>query len=101
MTTLATEVTAIAANRHDLAVRTVVVHRFVTDRFHFDGRDNAIGQVIERAVAVYMRLAVAALAMAQATAPQAQIADHVAIFKRLLQLCFDELVVFGHRNVAS
>jgi hypothetical protein len=37
------------------------------------------------------------LAVAQAAAPQAQVADHVAVGERLLQLGFDELVACGHR----
>jgi len=82
--TLAAEVAAVAADRHDLTVGAVVVHRLVADRLDLDRRDDAVGQVVERAVAVHVRLAEAALTMAQATAPQAQVTDHVAVFERLL-----------------
>ena len=64
MAALATEVAAIAANRHHLAVGSKVVDRLIADRPHLDCRNNAIRQVVKRAVTVHMRLAKTALAMA-------------------------------------
>jgi hypothetical protein len=43
-----------------------------------------------------MRLAKATLPMAQAATPQAQIAQHIAVFQRLLQHGFDQLVILRH-----
>jgi hypothetical protein len=99
--TLAAEVAAVATDRHHLAVGAVVKHRLVADRLDFDRRDDAVGKVVEFAVAIHVRLAEAALAVPQAATPQAQVADHVAVVQRLLQLAFDELVTIGHRAVLS
>ena len=96
MAALAAEVAAVAADRHDLAVGPVVVHRLVADGFDLDRRDDSVGQVVQRAVAIHVCLAKAALTVTQAAAPQAQIADDIAIFEWLLQLSFNELIAFGH-----
>jgi hypothetical protein len=99
MATLATEIAAIAPNRHNLAIGLKVVHRFVTYRLDLDRRDNTVRQVVQGAVTIHMRLAKPALAMAQTTTPKAQIADHIAVFQRLLQQGFDQLIMLGHRGM--
>jgi hypothetical protein len=43
-----------------------------------------------------MRLAKTTLAMPQTTTPQAQIADHIPVFQRLLQKGFDQLISVWH-----
>jgi hypothetical protein len=37
--------------------------------------------------------------VSQTTTPQAQIADHIAVFQRLLQQGFDQLIMLRHRSL--
>ena len=71
MAALATEIAAVAADRHDRAVGAVMVNRLVADRSDFNRRDDAVRKVIQSAVTIHMRLAKPALAVTQPTTPQA------------------------------
>ena len=79
------ETTAVTADRHDLGAGPVVFDRFGLDRADIDGRNYAVGQIIQGAVAVDVGLAEPALAVAEPTTPQTQVAAGAAVVLPLLQ----------------
>ena len=94
MATPATETAAIAADRHKPRSGPEVFYRLILNGIDIDGRKDAVGQVIERAIAIHMRLTEATLAVPDFTAPQTEIAAHRAVFQLFLQAGLDQLVLF-------
>lgn len=99
MATTAAKITAITAHGQYLRTGTIVPYRLGLDGSQLHGGNNAVGQVIQRTMAVHMRLAEAALAMTDAAAPAAQVAAGGAIMPFFLEPGLYQLIIrYFHRR---
>ena len=73
-------------------------HGLVFNRIYIDGRQNTIGQVVQRAITIDVRLAETTLTMADFAAPEAEMAARGAVFQLFLQAGFDQLVLCWSRQ---
>jgi hypothetical protein len=95
MTAAAAEVAPVAADRHHPGARPEMSHRLCLDSADVDGREDAIGQVIQGTMTVDMGLAEPSLAVPEPAAPQAQVTARPAVRELLLKSGLDELVLGG------
>ena len=91
----AAEVAAITADGHDSRPRAEMAYRLVLDGPHVDGGEDAIGKVVQGAMAVDVGLAETPLAVLEPAAPQAQVAAGGAVVEPFLQAGFDQPIAGG------
>ena len=92
MAATAAETAAITSHRQHLTARSIVSDGFIFDGSDIHGGNNAVREVVQPAVSVDMRLAEAALTMAQPTTPQTQIASNRAIGKVFLEFRWNQSI---------
>jgi hypothetical protein len=103
MTPAATKTAPVAAYRHHPGTGPVVTHWLVLNGVYIDGRNNTVGQVIQRAITVDVCLAETTLTMANLAAPQAEVTAGGAVIQFFLQAGFDQLIglQIGHGGTGS
>ena len=82
-----------------------MTHGLIFNGIDIDGGQDAVGQVVKRAVAVHMRLTETTLTVTDPAPPQTQVTTGGTVVLLFLQPGFDELVLLrcghGHTLIIS